>query len=88
MDWETTGMEFASEMIMDAGAKDLEIVEVPIVYHEREGEETLESFRDGWRHVRFMLVNAPGYLFSVPGLLLTIFGVAVMTIATYWRGAR
>jgi len=81
MDWETTGMEFASEMIMDAGAKDLEIVEVPIVYHEREGEETLESFRDGWRHVRFMLVNAPGYLFSVPGLLLTIFGVAVMTIA-------
>ncbi|WP_434522800.1 glycosyltransferase family 2 protein [Halorubrum sp. AS12] len=81
MDWETTGMEFASEMIMEAGAKNLDIVEVPIVYHEREGEETLESFRDGWRHVRFMLVNAPGYLFSVPGLLLTIFGVAVMTIA-------
>jgi len=81
MNWETTGMEFASEMIMEAGAKNLEIVEVPIVYHEREGEETLESFRDGWRHVRFMLVNAPGYLFSVPGLLLTIFGVAVMTIA-------
>jgi glycosyltransferase involved in cell wall biosynthesis len=81
MELETTGMEFASEMIMDAGAKDLEIVEVPIVYHERKGEETLESFRDGWRHVRFMLVNAPGYLFSVPGLLLTLFGVAVMTIA-------
>lgn len=81
MDWETTGMEFASEMIMEAGAKNLDIVEVPIVYHEREGEETLESFRDGWRHVRFMLVNAPGYLFSVPGLLLTLFGVVVMTIA-------
>lgn len=81
MEWETTGMEFASEMIMDAGAKDLEIVEVPIMYHEREGEETLESFRDGWRHVRFMLLNAPGYLFSVPGLLLTLFGVTVMSIA-------
>lgn len=81
MDWETTGMEFASEMIMEAGAQNLDIVEVPIVYHEREGEETLESFRDGWRHVRFMLVNAPGYLFSVPGLLLTMFGVAVMIIA-------
>lgn len=81
MDLESTGMEFASEMIMDAGAKDIEIVEVPIVYHEREGDETLESFRDGWRHVRFMLVNAPGYLFSVPGLLLTIFGVSIMTIA-------
>ncbi|EMA58393.1 glycosyltransferase family 2 protein [Halorubrum lipolyticum] len=80
MDLETTGMEFASEMIMDAGARDLEIEEVPIVYHEREGEETLDSFRDGWRHVRFMLVNAPAYLFSIPGLLLTLFGALVMGI--------
>jgi hypothetical protein len=81
MDLETDGMEFASEMIMDAGAKDLRIAEVPIVYHEREGEETLDSFRDGWRHVRFMLVNAPGYLFSVPGVLLALFGAAVMAVA-------
>ncbi|MFA9504405.1 glycosyltransferase family 2 protein [Natrinema sp. H-ect1] len=81
MDLETTGMEFASEMIMEAGAKDLDIVETPIVYHEREGEETLDSFSDGWRHVRFMLVNAPGYLFSVPGLLLGLAGLAVMGIA-------
>ncbi len=81
MDLETTGMEFASEMIMEAGAQDLDIVETPIVYHEREGEETLDSFSDGWRHVRFMLVNAPGYLFSVPGLLLGLAGLAVMGIA-------
>ncbi len=81
MDLETTGMEFASEMIMEAGAKDLDIVETPIVYHEREGEETLESFKDGWRHVRFMLVNAPGYLFLVPGLLLGLFGATVMGTA-------
>ncbi len=81
MDLQTDGMEFASEMIMDAGARDLEIVEVPIVYHEREGEANLESFKDGWRHVRFMLLNAPGYLFSVPGLLLSVFGVAVMGVA-------
>nr|WP_225335393.1 glycosyltransferase family 2 protein [Halomicrobium urmianum] len=81
LDLETTGMEFASEMIMDAGAKGLEIAEVPIVYHEREGEETLDSFSDGWRHVRFMLVNAPGYLFSAPGLLLGLFGAAVMGLA-------
>ena len=85
MDLETTGMEFASEMIMEAGAKDLEIVEVPIVYHEREGEETLESFRDGWRHVRFMLENAPGYLFSLPGAMLGVFGVLVMALA-FWDG--
>lgn len=79
MECETTGMEFASEMIMQAGAEDLEIVEKPIVYHEREGEETLDSFRDGWRHVRFMLLNAPGYLFSIPGLLLGLFGLLVMS---------
>uniref|UniRef100_UPI003570D948 glycosyltransferase family 2 protein n=1 Tax=Halomicrobium urmianum TaxID=1586233 RepID=UPI003570D948 len=78
---ETTGMEFASETIMDAGAKELDIREVPIVYHEREGEETLDSFSDGWRHVRFMLVNAPGYLFSAPGLLLGLFGTVVMGLA-------
>jgi len=76
-------MEFASEMIMEAGAKDLHIEEVPIVYHEREGEETLESFRDGWRHVKFMLVNAPRYLFTVPGILLGLFGLLVMGVAYF-----
>ena len=81
---ETDGMEFASEMIMEAGAQNLDIEEVPIVYHEREGEETLDSFQDGWRHVRFMLVNAPGYLFSVPGLLLGVFGLSIMMVA--WSG--
>jgi hypothetical protein len=64
---------------MQAGATDQTIAEVPIVYHERKGEETLESFRDGWRHVKFMLVNAPGYIFSVPGLLLTLFGGLIMS---------
>lgn len=81
MGLETDGMEFASEMIMKAGAKDLKIVETPIIYHEREGEEKLESFTDGWRHVRFMLVNAPGYLFSVPGALLGVLGLLVMGTA-------
>jgi len=80
----TNGMEFASEMVMEAGAQGLDIEEVPIVYHKREGEETLESFRDGWRHVRFMLVNAPGYLFSIPGLVLGAFGLLIMTVA--WSG--
>lgn len=78
MELRTDGMEFASEMIMEAGEKDLEMVEVPIVYHEREGEETLDSFKDGWRHVRFMLVNAPQYLFSVPGAILTLLGLFIM----------
>ncbi|WP_135855007.1 glycosyltransferase family 2 protein [Halorussus salinus] len=77
----TTGMEFASEMIMEAGAKDLTIKEVPITYHEREGEATLESFRDGWRHVRFMLENAPGYLFSVPAVAMFAVGLLTMTLS-------
>jgi hypothetical protein len=84
LDLQTDGMEFASEMIMEAGAQNLDIEEVPIVYHEREGEETLDSFQDGWRHILFMLVNAPGYLFSVPGLLLGVFGLSIMTVA--WSG--
>ncbi|KYH24894.1 glycosyltransferase AglJ [Halalkalicoccus paucihalophilus] len=82
LDLKTNGMEFASEMIMEAGASDMKIVEVPITYHEREGEANLESFRDGWRHVRFMLENAPGYLFSVPGIVLSALGVLVMGLAT------
>ncbi|WP_188884538.1 glycosyltransferase family 2 protein [Halarchaeum grantii] len=81
LDLSTDGMEFASEMIMDAGARDLTIEEIPITYHERKGEAKLESFRDGWRHVRFMLLNAPGYLFSIPGTLLGVLGVAVMALA-------
>jgi len=83
MDLSTNGMEFASEMIMEAGARDLTIEEVPIVYHEREGEETLDSFRDGWRHVRFMLLNAPGYLFSVPALGLGVVGTVLCALALF-----
>jgi glycosyltransferase involved in cell wall biosynthesis len=81
LELETTGMEFASEMIMEAGANDLTIEEVPIIYHEREGEETLDSFSDGWRHVRFMLVNAPEYLFSYPALLLVSVGAVLMSLS-------
>jgi hypothetical protein len=80
LDVDSDGMEFASEMIMDAGARDLVIEERPIVYHEREGEATLDSFQDGWRHVRFMLVNAPGYLFSLPGLAMMGLGGLLMTL--------
>ena len=78
---ESGGMEFASEMIMEAGAKDLTIEELPIVYHEREGEETLESFRDGWRHVRFMLSNAPGYLFAGPAAAFAVTGVLLLVLS-------
>ncbi|WP_276272965.1 glycosyltransferase family 2 protein [Haloarcula litorea] len=83
LDLETDGMEFASEMIMAASARGYRIEEVPITYHERVGEATLNSFRDGWEHLRFMLVNAPGYLFSVPGGVLATAGVVVMALAFF-----
>jgi hypothetical protein len=59
---------------------------VPITYHEREGEATLDSFQDGWRHVRFMLLNAPGYLFSLPGIALGTLGAIVMGAAFFGIG--
>ena len=83
LDLLTDGMEFASEMVMDASARGFTIAEVPITYHERKGEATLESFRDGWRHVRFMLMNAPGYLFSVPGVLMMLAGGLMMGLSAF-----
>lgn len=81
LEFTTDGMEFASEMIMEAGEHGLRIDERPITYHPRTGDATIDSFRDGWRHVRFMLVNAPGYLFSVPGLVMGAIGLFVMALA-------
>ncbi len=75
------GMEFASEMVMDAAAKGMTIKEVPITYHEREGEAKLDSIRDGWRHVKFMLENAPGYLFSLPAAVIMTFGLCLMGVS-------
>ncbi|WP_436926755.1 glycosyltransferase family 2 protein [Halosimplex amylolyticum] len=77
LDLETGGMEFASEMIMDAAEKGMTIEEVPITYHERVGDATLDSFSDGWRHVKFMLTNAPGYLFTLPAFAFGVLGLAI-----------
>ena len=55
MDPQTTGMEFASEMLIGAAREDLSVEEVPITYHPRVGDAKLESFRDGWRHIRYMI---------------------------------
>ena len=79
LDLESDGMEFASEMLMEASSRGLTIAEEPITYHPRKGEATLESFSDGWRHLRFMLVNAPSYLFSLPGIVLALVGVLCLT---------
>ena len=67
LDLRTTGMEFASEMVIRASKEKLDIREFPIEYHPRGGESKLSSFRDGWRHLRFLLVHSPTHLFMRPG---------------------
>lgn len=65
------------------GSEEPSIEEVPITNHERKGDATLHSFRDGWRHVKFMLVNAPSYLFSVPGAVFSVVGAFFMFAAYF-----
>jgi glycosyltransferase involved in cell wall biosynthesis len=74
----TTGMEFASEMVIRASKEKLKIAEFPIAYHPRGGQSKLSSFRDGWRHLRFLLVHSPMHLFIVPGTMLAGFGTLIV----------
>jgi glycosyltransferase involved in cell wall biosynthesis len=78
LDLRTPGMEFASEMVIRASKEKLRIAEFPITYHPRGGESKLSSFRDGWRHLRFLLVHSPTHLFLWPGIVLAALGVLVM----------
>ncbi len=79
LDLKTEGMEFASEMIIKAVKEGLRITEVPISYHKRKNENSkLSSFSDGWRHLKFMLLNTPNYLFIYPSLCLMFFGIFLM----------
>jgi glycosyltransferase involved in cell wall biosynthesis len=77
LDLRTTGMEFASEMVIRASKEKLDIREFPIEYHPRGGDSKLSSFRDGWRHLRFLLVHSPTHLFMIPGALLLLAGLLV-----------
>ncbi len=77
LDLRTTGMEFASEMVIRAGKERMAIEEIGIHYHPREGESKLSSFRDGWRHLRFLLVHSPTWLFIVPGAVMAFLGAVV-----------
>ncbi len=79
IDLRTTGMEFASEMVIKASLAGLRISEVPVTLHPdgRSRPPHLRSWRDGWRHLRFMLLFSPRWLFLVPGLILTLLGLAL-----------
>ncbi len=77
MELQTTGMEFASEMVIKATLRKFKITEVPITLHPdgRSRPPHLKPWRDGWRHLRFMLIYSPRWLFLAPGLLLSALGI-------------
>jgi len=72
-----TGMEFASEMVIKASLKRMRIAEVPVTLRPdgRSRPPHLRTWRDGWRHLRFMLLFSPRWLFLYPGLALFAFGI-------------
>ncbi len=80
LDLRTTGMEFASEMVVKATLHNLSIAEVPIILSPdgRSRPPHLRSWRDGWRHLRFLLLYSPRWLFLYPGLALLLGGSAAM----------
>jgi glycosyltransferase involved in cell wall biosynthesis len=72
-----TGMEWASEMVVKAKLAGLKMTEIPITLY-RDGRSRpphLRRWRDGWRHLRFMLLHAPTWLFTLPGLAMVIIGI-------------
>ncbi|MBX3386347.1 MAG: glycosyltransferase family 2 protein [Phycisphaeraceae bacterium] len=75
----TTGMEFASEIVIKATLRRMRITEVPITLHKdgRDRPPHLRPWRDGWRHLRFMLCLSPRWTLFVPGLLLVLIGAAL-----------
>lgn len=87
MDLKTTGMEFASELVIKATLIKLRITEVPITLHPdgRTRPPHLRSWRDGWRHLRFMLLFSPRWLFLMPGVAMAMIGLAGLLVLTTGR---
>jgi glycosyltransferase involved in cell wall biosynthesis len=79
MHMHTTGMEFASEIVVKASLARMSISEVPVSLHKdgRSRPPHLRTWRDGWRHLRFLLLFCPRWLFLIPGLVLMASGSAV-----------
>lgn len=74
MNLQTTGMEFASEMVIRSAKSNLKIKQLPISYYKRRGHSKLRPLADGWRHLRFMLLYSPLFLFFIPGVILFLIG--------------
>ena len=80
LDLRTTGMEYASEMVVKAALFGLRIGEIPVTLRKdgRSRPPHLRTWRDGWRHLRFLLLYSPRWLFLVPGLALILLGAAII----------
>jgi len=80
----TPGMEFASEMVVKASLQKQKITEVPVILHPdgRDRPPHLRSFRDGWRHLRFLLLLCPLWLYLIPATLLLGGGLGIMAWLT------
>jgi len=76
----TVGMEFASEMVIRATREKLDVREIPIELHPRVGTSKLSPFRDGWRHLRLILVYNPTFLFLLPGVFMLAFGSLITVL--------
>ena len=81
MDLRTVGMEFASEIVIKAAIYGLKTSQVPITLHPdgRSRPPHLQSWRDGWRHLRFMLLFSPRWLFLIPGISISLLGSVGLT---------
>jgi glycosyltransferase involved in cell wall biosynthesis len=77
-----TGMEFATEMVASASRIGLKVTEIPIkLYPDKRGRPPhLRSFRDGWRHLRFILSHSPDHMFLWPGISMFVLGMAMMAV--------
>ena len=82
MQLRAAGMEFASEMVIKASLKGMRVTEVPVVLHPdgRSRPPHLRTWRDGWRHLRFMLLFSPRWLFLYPGLALVAVGLLLSAL--------
>jgi hypothetical protein len=81
----TPGMEFASEMLVMAQKKGLKIKEVPVTLSPdlRTRAPHLKTWRDGWRHLRFLLMHSPTWAFLVPGIVLAVAAATLVLIAIF-----
>ena len=89
LDLRTTGMEFASEMVVRGAVAGLRIDEVPcqLVPDGRSRKPHLKTWRDGWRHLKFLLIFSPRWLFLMPGSILTAIG-ALLSLALFFGPIR